>query len=272
MPNSPMLEAFPRRPLKPKIPPGYARKRLFGLVLVLLLILPSIYLFLKVAHEDSLRSDLRARGVDTQVLSSQGRCTSRRQISGDQPLGCNLEISYRPLRAHGGDVRTADVWLDGSAPRVFTPSAIYDPEDPSRVMLKPEVERDAELDEFILAIVLLVLPAGALLLWFASGQRRLAGAARDPRPQLVPIERMVPSQHWTEYWVRPEGSEEAVRTMLSSRQRPFLVQPPESDSAQHAWALVLLDRKDRPVMLDGELDLLDFTADEKEALRAAAYG
>ena len=269
--NSQVLDAFPKRALKPANEPGHARKRLLGLLIVLLLALPSAYMFFKVAREDALRTDLRATGVEAEVLNSEGSCTSRRQITGDEPLGCNLTITYRTRPEHGGEERTADVRLAGSAPRVFAPPAIYDPADPSRVMLKPEVERDAELDEFVLALVLLLLPAVGLLLWFATGKGRLAKAARDPNPVLVPIERVVRQERWSEYWVRLPGSAAAVRTMLLSTQRPFLARPPEDGSADEPWALALLDPKGRPLILDEDLALLSFTADEREALRTAAY-
>ena len=263
-----VLDAFPKRALKPVTAPGYARKRILGLFITVLLVLPSLYLFNKVASEASLRRDLRARGVEAEILDSDGRCTSRRQITGDNPLGCNLEISYRTEKDHGGETLTADVWLDGSAP-IFTPPAVYDPQDPSRVMLKPEVERDAEPDEFILALVLLALPAAGLLLWFATGQGRLAKAARQPRPMLVRIERVVGQQNWAEYWVRPDGAGDDVRALLPISQKPFLVQPP-GGAAEGAWALALRDHKGRPLMMDEGLSSLDFTSEERQVLRAAA--
>jgi len=271
MVHSRVVAAFPKRALKPATLPGHARKRLLGLLIVLLLALPSAYMFFKVQREGALRSDLRANGVETAVLNSEGSCVSRRQITGDEPLGCNLTITYRTRPEHGGEERTARVRLDDAEP-AFTPPAIYDPADPWRVMLKPDVERDAEPDEFVLAFVLLLLPAGALLLWFVAGNGRLARAGRSPNPVLVPIERVVPQQRWTEYWVRPPGAGKAMRAPLLTAQRPFLVRAPDNETGANAWALVLLDPKGRPVMMDGDLTLLDFTGDERSALRSAAYG
>ena len=269
MAGSPVLDAFPKRPLVPVTAPGHSRKRLVGLLIVLLLVLPSAFLFFKVAREDALRSDLRARGAQTSVLSSEGRCTSRRQISGDEPLGCNLTITYR-AREEGDQLLTADVWLDGDSPRIFTPDAVYDPVDPSRVMLKPEVDREREPDEFVLALILLALPAFGLLVWFAGGKGRLAKAASNPQPQLVQIDRAVAQQRWVEYWVRPGGLGEPVRSVMPASQRPFLVAPPEEESGDRLWALALLDSRGKPFLLDENLSLLDFTTQERQALRTAA--
>src|ERR1044071_10087468 len=140
-----------------------------------------------------LRADLKARGVRAaETMDAEGSCTSRRSRAGgsSSPIGCSLNVTYRLRPEEGGEVRTAPVHLEGSAP-IFTPTAIYDPNDPGRVMLEPEMERAMTWSELLGPVFLLLLPAMTLLAFFATSRRGLALAVRNPDPIAVPVEKVI---------------------------------------------------------------------------------
>jgi hypothetical protein len=272
MAEASVVEAFPRRALRLPHDPGRRRRRLLSLGGVLLLFLPTIWFGWKLLDDMAVRSDLRQRGVEATVLETEGECTSRRQISGDEPLGCNLEIVYEVRPEHGGGERRADVWLDGDAPRVFAPPALYDPEDPSRVMFKPEVERDLGWDNMLGPLIPAVLGVLALLLWIAGGKRGLARAGRDPRPAVVPIDRSAREGNFHQVWFRAPGREKPVLDVFPANSGPLLVRPPAGAQEDESWALALLPEKGRPFLLDRDLARYDFSADERGAIWDAAQG
>ena len=141
---SPVLDAFPRRPIALVTTPQRRRGRIIGLFFCLLLFGPSLYWGAVRWHEARLRADLRERGVMAAATgNAEGSCTTfRRRLTGtERPNGCSFDISYTLRPEEGGGERQATVWLDGRAP-IFTPTAWYDPQDPSRVMLRPEIDRD----------------------------------------------------------------------------------------------------------------------------------
>lgn len=184
MSASPILDAFPRRPIALATTPGRRRGRIIGLVICLLLFGPSLYWGLIRWQEASLRADLRERGVPAAATGdAEGTCTSRRaRLSGnDTPQGCDFTISYTLRSEEGGGERQAKVHVAGRAP-IFTPQAVYDPQDPSRVMLRPEMERDPGFSESSTPFFLLILPLMGFTWWWFTGRRGLAKAAASPDP------------------------------------------------------------------------------------------
>lgn len=270
MDEAPVLAAFPRRPLRPVRTRDHRRKRLLGLGFVILLAVPAVWFFYDVWREAGLRADLRERGVIADVLQSEGTCTSRRQISGDQPLGCNLTITYAVRKEDGGGSRTADVWLNGAAPRVFTPPALYDPQAPDRVMLRSEVDRGMSWGEVIGPGILALFPLLALLWWLASGKRALARAARNPDPVIVPVERIARRGTWLQVWFRAPSGGQPVVSEFPEGSGPLFVEPKGGASLDQPHVLALARPGRTPVPLDRDLALLDFTDEERLALRHAA--
>ena len=272
MTASPIVDAFPRRPLSLTKSPEHTRRRLLWLLGVVALAILPLYGIVSDLRMRSLRNDLLERGVEGEVLSADGSCLSRRQITGDEPRGCNFEITYRLRKEEGGDVRTAEVWLSGSAPGVFAPPALYDPQDPSRVMLKPEVEREPELDTRVGSSLLMLIPALALLAWFATGRGALAKAARDPRPVVVPIERTVwnGQARRTEVWFERPGGGNPLRNDFRENDGPLLARPPDAADGRQ-YALGLLTPKGVPVLLDKELKMIDLSEEERAAVLRAAW-
>lgn len=272
MATSPVTDAFPRRPLELADKAGRRKRRLISLALVLLLFLPGLWFAWGVFSDMKLRSDLRERGVETSVLNSEGHCTSRRQITGDEPLGCNLNISYEVRPEHGGGTRSTDAWLDGSAPRVFSPPAVYDPQDPGRAMLKPEVERDPGWDNLLGPFIPLVIAFLALGFWFLIGDGAKARAGRDPRPMVVPIDRSERMGKWLHVTFQPPGAAKPVRDTFEGEDGPLLVAPPEGETADRDWALALVPEKGRPCLVDARLARFDFTEEERGSILRAAFG
>lgn len=188
-----VIDLFPRRPLRLRTGPKRTRWRIVLLAVTALLALPALYWGNQSVQSAMLRADLKARGVRAaETMDAGGSCTSRRsRLSGSEsPIGCWFDITYRLRPEEGGEERTAQAHLEGRAP-IFTPTAIYDPLDPGRVMLEPEMERPMTWSELIGPIFLLLLPAGALLAFLASSRRGLAKAARNPDPVIVPVEKVI---------------------------------------------------------------------------------
>ncbi len=248
MSASPVLDAFPRRPIGLVTTPQRRRGRIAGLLLCLVLFGPSLYWGIVRWNEASLRADLREHGVMAAYTGTgEGSCTSRRgRLTGeDTPRGCSFTITYTLRAEEGGGERQAEVYLHGRPP-ILTPSAWYDPQDPSRVMLRPEIDRDPSWSQRWAPFLLLLLPLVGLLWWWFSGRGGLAKAAASPDPLIAPIEQvpagqpphhsLPPSRRATRYgqglWARraalpgPTAGARARRPAMGSRpalsQRPLL--------------------------------------------------
>jgi len=266
-----VVDVFPRRPLALAEVPGRARNRLLLLLLAALLVLPSLYWGNIAWQRHQLRQDLRARGVPVaEAIDLDGDCYSRRSRANgrDTPIDCWLQLRYRAEA--GGEIRTADVHLDGGMP-IFTPPAVYDPQDPGRVMLKPELDRDTDWDEALGPILLLLLPLGVLTVWFFGGRRGLAKAAADPHPLIVPIEQVNPQPGRVYIRTRPLGAARASVDSFVPPAKPLLVRPPAGSPPEQQWVLALQGAK-RVYALDDRLALLDLTEAERSAVLAAAWG
>jgi hypothetical protein len=275
MSASPVLDAFPRRPIALVTTPARRRGRIIGLIFCLLLFGPSLYWGLKSWNSASLRADLRNHGVmAAETLDAEGSCSSRRsRLSGSEtPLSCDYDLTYRLRPEEGGAIRHAPVHLDGASP-LFTPSAYYDPADPSRVMLKPEMDRDMTWSELLGPIFLLLLPLACLLWWRATGRRGLAKAAANPNPVIAPIEkaiRQMPVNRLTLHF-RPPGDTRSWITPLGPGEEPFLVRPPAGAAPGEQWLLALRSPKGHAYALDANMKDLDLTDEERAAIRNAAW-
>lgn len=265
MAHTAVINAFPRRPISLVQAKDGGKSGRIALIVILLLFLPGLYWGYSLWQDQNLREFLRTSGVEAQVLSSEGSCWSRRQITGDEPRGCNLDIQYQLRPEHGGQVRQADVWLDGRQP-IFRPPALYDPADPSRVMLKPEAERDLRWTEWIAAPILLLFPIAGLLLWIFGSKGGLEDALRDPRPVTVPVERFVRGPTGLQVWFRkPEGGKELLQVFAHGK-TPLLLNPPADDPSDRPWALAVLSPRGRPLLLDSDLGNLELTDQERAAI------
>jgi hypothetical protein len=246
---------------------AFPRKRRNALIIILLLFLPGLYFGWTMWQDQQLREFLRNSGVEARVVNSEGTCYSRRQISGNEPKGCNLAIDYELRKEEGGSVRHASVWLSGRQP-IFTPAALYDPADPSRVMLKPEAERDLTWKNWIGPIFVLLIPLIALLIWLFGHKGGIVDALKDPKPVTVPVERFVRTQNGLQAFFRkPEGGKELMQFFANPKE-PLLLHPPAGAASDNPWALALLAPSGRPILLDSDLATLDLT----EAERAAILG
>lgn len=267
-----IVDIFPRRPIKLANVPGRAKRRIMLLVLAALLALPALYWGNKAWQSQSLRQDMRARGVEAASVSdSKGDCTSRRQrLSGSEsPIGCEVTLTYELRPEEGGGTRTATLHLDGRMP-IFTPRVYYDPANPDRAMLKPEVDRELSWSETIGPAFLLLLPAIALAFFFFGGRRGLAKAAADPKPLTVPIEKVMHHQNKLYVHSRPPGAERAVVDAFTNPATPLLVRPPDGAPEGQQWALALMGAK-RPYLLDSQLADLDLTEAERSDVLGAAW-
>lgn len=271
---APVLDAFPRRPIALVTTPQRRRGRIIGLIFCLLLFGPSIYWGVVRWHEASLRADLRERGVlAASTGDAEGTCTARRgRISGSEtPSGCDFTVTYTLRPEEGGGERTAQVHLDGRAP-IFTPTAVYDPQDPSRVMLKPELDREPSWSQQAAPFLLLLLPLVGLLWWWGTGRRGLAAAAARPEPLIAPIEkaiRQMPANRLTVHF-RPEGAARPFGTTFGPGEEPLLVRPPPGAPEGQQWVLALRSPKGRPYALDAGLKDLDLSEEERLAILNAA--
>jgi len=275
MSASPVLVAFPRRPIALVTTPARRRGRIIGLIFCLLLFGPSLYWGLKSWNSAALRADLRDHGVmAARTGDMDGSCSSRRsRLSGTEtPISCDYTLTYWLRPEEGGGERQAQVHLDGG--RVYlTPSAYYDPADPSRVMLKPEMDRDMTWSELLGPIFLLLLPLACLLWWRGTGRGGLARAAANPNPVVAPIEqavRQMPANRLTLRF-RPPGDDKAWVTVLGPDEEPLLVRPPAGAAQDEQWLLALRSPKGRAYALDANMKDLDLTDEERAAIRTAAW-
>jgi hypothetical protein len=276
MSASPVLDAFPRRPISLAATPGRKRGRIIGLVICLLLFGPSVYWGVINWREAGLRADLRARGVMAAETRDNGggTCTVRRaRLSGNEtPQGCDFTITYTLRSEEGGGERQAAVHIEGREP-IFTPTAYYDPQDPSRVMLKPEIDRDPGFSEQWNWAILLLLPFAALLWWWLSGRRGLAKAAAAPDPVIAPIEqaiRQMPANRLV-LTFRPPGAPRQSVTTLGPGEEPLLVRPPAGAPEGEQWLLALRTPGGRAYALDARLRDLALSDEERTAIQNAAW-
>lgn len=268
MSHADIVNAFPRRPIELVKTPDDAKRRRTALIIILLLFLPGLYFGWTMWRDQQLRSFLRTNGVEATVLNSEGTCYSRRQISGDDPKGCNLEIDYQLRPEEGGGTRHARVWISGREP-IFTPSALYDPANPDRVMLKPEAERDLSWRNWIGPVFILLLPLLALLVWLFGHKGGIVDALKDPKPVTVPVERFVRTPSTLQVFFRkPEGGKELLQVFAKGRE-PLLLHPPAGAASDTPWALALLAPSGRPILLDNDLATLDLTEAERAAILGA---
>lgn len=265
-----IVDLFPRRPLTLARVPGRTARRAFLLLVAALLALPSLYWGNIAWQSQQLRQDLRERGVRAdEALDLTGDCYSRRnRYSGaERPIDCWLDLTYRAEA--GGAVRTAPVHLDGRMP-IFTPPAYYDPQDPSRVMLKPEMDRELGWDEAYGPLFLLIMPAIVLAIFFFTGRRGLAAAARDPKPLIVPIEKVIRQPQKLYIHSRPPGAPRPFVDAFAHPATPLLVPPPPGSPPDQQWALALLSPKGRSYLLDSQLASLELSDEERATLLNAA--
>jgi hypothetical protein len=269
-----IIDLFPRRPLALRPDPRRRRNRILLLGAALLLALPSLYWGYQSVHSAMLRADLKARGVRAaETLGAEGDCTSRRsRISGEEtPIDCWLDATYRLRPEEGGALRTAPVHLEGAAP-IFTPTAIYDPQDPDRVMLEPELERAMTWSELLGPIFLLFLPGLVLLAFFFTSRRGLARAARNPAPVIVPVEKAIQQPGKIYLHSRLPGAARPHVDVFALPHAPLLVPPPPGASPGQQWVLALKAPNGRHYVLDSELAWLDLPEDERSRLLSAARG
>lgn len=269
-----VLELFPRRPIALAADRPRTRRRMLLLAVTLLLALPALYWGSRSWQGATLRADLRARGVPAaETLNAEGDCTSRRsRLSGtERPIDCWFDLTYRLRPEEGGGLRKAEVHLEGRAP-IFTPPAIYDPQAPGRVMLQPELERDMTWSELLGPLFLLLLPAAALLVFFATSRRGLAKAARNPDPLIVPIEKVIRQPGKLYVHTRAPGAERPVVDSFPNPAMPLQVPPPFGAPPDQQWVLALKAPNGRHYVLDAALARLDLTDEERGRLLSAARG
>ena len=275
MSASPVLDAFPRRPINLITTPQRKRGRIIGLIVCLLLFGPSLYWGVVRWNEASLRADLRERGVmAASTGDAEGSCTSRRgRLSGSEtPQGCSFTITYTLRPEEGGGERRGDVYLSGRAP-IFTPSAWYDPQDPSRVMLRPEIDREPDWSQNATPFLLLFLPLAGLLWWWGTARRGLKAAAARPDPVIAPIEkaiRQMPANRLTIHF-RPPGAARLYGTTFGPGEEPLLVRPPAGAPEGEQWVLALRSPKGRPYALDAGLRELELSDEERAAIYNSAW-
>jgi hypothetical protein len=188
-----------------------------------------------------------------------------------RPIDCWFTVSYRLRPEEGGGERKEEMHLEGASP-IFTPPVIYDPQDPGRAMLEPEMQRDMSWSELIGPFALLLIPGTLLLVFFLTSRRGLARAAANPQPLVVAVERAERNQGRIFLHTRAPGAAKAAIDSFSGTLMPLLVPPPPAASPEQHWALALKSPKGRHYVLDSELALLDLTPDERRAVLAAARG
>ncbi|MBV9881794.1 MAG: hypothetical protein JO276_02160 [Sphingomonadaceae bacterium] len=268
-----VIDVFPRRPLALRTDPRRRRNRILLLVAAFALALPSLYWGYQTVHSAMLRADLKARGVPAaETLGAEGDCTSRRsRLSGDQtPIDCWLNATYRLRPEEGGGTRTAPVHLEGAAP-IFTPTVIYDPQDPDRVMLEPEMERSLTWSELLGPVFLLLFPAIVLLIFFLGSRRGLAKAARNPDPAVACVERVNRQPRKLYLHSRLPGAARPHVDVFTPPEGPLLVPPPPGAPADSQWVLALKSGGGHYV-LDEQLAWLDLADDERNRVLSAARG
>ncbi|HYJ53271.1 MAG TPA: hypothetical protein VEW04_08860 [Allosphingosinicella sp.] len=269
-----VVEAFPRRPIKLVRDPKRRNWRIVLLAVALLSALPALYWGSKAWTSSQLRADLRARGVQAaETMDADGECTSRRsRISNSaRPIDCWFTVSYRLRPEEGGTERKTQMHLLGGSP-IFTPPVFYDPQDPERAMLQPEMEREMTWSELIGPVALLLIPGMILLAFFFTARRGLAAAAAAPQPIVVAIDKAVRSPGRLFLHTIAPGASKAVVDTFSDPTAPLLVPPPLGGSGDRQYALALQSPMGRHYVLDSALALLDLSPGERSAVLEAARG
>jgi hypothetical protein len=269
-----VVDVFPRRPLKLARDPKRRNWRIVLLAAALLSALPALYWGSQAWTGQQLRADLRARGVHAaDTMDADGECMSRRSriTNSARPIDCWFTVSYRLRPEEGGTERKTQMHLEGASP-VFTPPVIYDPQDPGRAMLQPEVEREMTWSELAGPVVLLLIPAPILAAFFFTSRRGLAAAAARPHPLLVPIEKAIRSPGRIYLHTRAPGAEKPTVDTFPASAMPLLVAPPPGASGERQWALALQSPKGRHYVLDSALAWLDLTPEERSRVLSAARG
>ena len=269
-----VIDLFPRRPIALARDKPRTTRRILLLAVTLALALPALYWGAQSWQSASLRADLRARGVRAaETLDADGDCTSRRsRLSGaERPIDCWFDLTYRLRPEEGGGLRKAQVHHEGRAP-IFTPPAIYDPLDPGRVMLEPEMEREMSWSELLGPLFLLLLPATTLLVFFVTSRRGLAKAAASPDPLIVAIEKVIRQPNKLYLHTRVPGAERPAVDVFAGSAAPLQVPPPPGTPPDWQWALALKGPNGRHYVLDSELAWLDLADEERRRLLEAARG
>jgi len=154
---------------------------------------------------------------------------------------------------------------------IFAPPTYYDPADPGRVMLQPEMDRNLGWDERFGPILLLFIPAIVLAIFFFTSRRGLAKAAHNPEPVIVPIEKVVRQPGKVYLHSRPPGAPRAFVDTFVEPHLPLLVRPPAGSPPDQQWALALKSAAGRTYVLDSRLAWLDLTDAERAAALNAAW-
>lgn len=269
-----VVDVFPRRPIKLAPNPKRRNARILLLVVTLLSTLPALYWGSTAWQSNQLRTDLRARGVPAaRTMDAEGECMSRRSriTNNSRPINCTFLVSYELRPEEGGGTRKNEMNLEGGSP-IFTPPVIYDPENPNRAMLQPEMERAMSWSELIGPFALLLIPGVLLLVFLLTSRRGLARAAADPQPIVVAIEKADHNQGRLYLHTRAPGADKAAVDTFSNPVMPLLVPPPPAASGEQQYALALKIPNGRHYVLDSALALLDLSPAERAAVLDAARG
>jgi len=269
-----VVEIFPRRPIRLAPSPRRRNGRILLLIVILLSALPAAYWGERAWSSAQLRSELRARGVHAdETMGADGECTSRRnRISNrSEPIDCWFTVRYRLRAEEGGTVRQNPLHLEGDSP-IFTPPVIYDPQNPDRAMLQPEMDRDMTWSELIGPIGLLLIPGMLLLAFFFTSRKGLAKAAASPEPIVVAIEKAIRQPGKLYLHTRAPGADKPAVDTFPAPTMPLLVAPPRDAPGDQQWALALRSPKGRHYVLDSEIALLDLSPEERNAVLKAARG
>ena len=263
MSEAAVLEAFPRRPINVVGAKTKAVRFRNGIIIFLLLCLPAAWLTNKLVRENDLRTDLAARGVSVDTLSTEGECMSRRGVLEDEPQGCWLDVTYQVRPEDGGGERTVNTYIRGAAP-ILPPDTVYDPENPDRMMLAPMVADSLSTSELFITGIAIVVPLAFLALWMLNLTRGLEAAARDPQPLFVPVGDVTDAGNYTHTKLTaPSGR---TFTGVIRGARPFLM-----DSADGTRrGLALMGPKGKPQILDDGLKTIELTEDERRRIFDAA--
>jgi hypothetical protein len=246
------------------------------LLTILVLSTPSIYFAADLVRQEILRDDLRQRGVDAKVLDEHGECRSARNryTNAVRSTGCTIQLSYQPRPEHGGEILHAKVSLLEEPYSSDVLPALYDPQNPNRVMLDSEVHRQLSGDEIALPIVSLSLPLLPVIAWIALGRFGFAAAARHPVAEIVPIlgaVRVLRPRRLDVRFRRTSGTRTFVDSFMDAAE-PLLVRNPDApDSATQQWGLALVGRRGRAYLLDRALVYLDLTEQERVTILQSAW-
>ncbi len=120
-------------------------------------------------------------------------------------------------------------------------------------------------------VLLLLIPGTVLAIFFFTSRRGLAKAARDPRPVIVPIEKVIRQPGKMYVHSRPPGAAKPFVDTFVEPATPLLVRPPAGAPPDQHWALALQSPRGRTYVLDSRLAPLDLTDEERTAVLNAAW-